>query len=219
MSTTRRSQGPGSCSPATYSTATPKTKVLLYNTQTHALRTLGSDSGRYRYVYSGQVNGDYAAWGRVRPGGPDVYLYRISTQTNTTIPRPVHDQYNPSVAADGTIYYFRSGNECGAFRSSSSAIRWAACDRPVQLPGGRRRRISIRGRASRWKPAHLLRPVQLQELPLGHPQGDRQPHDPSFQGRHRYGYVTSDPTGIDLRDELPSRFPRRCHRDADRNTR
>jgi hypothetical protein len=97
-----------------FSTATPKTKVLLYNTHTHVLRTLGSDSGRHRYVYSGQVNGDYAAWSRIRPGGSDVYLYRISAQTNTKIPRLVHDQYNPSVAADGTIYYFRSGNECGA---------------------------------------------------------------------------------------------------------
>jgi hypothetical protein len=97
-----------------YSTAPPKTKVLLYNLHTRALRTLGSESGKSHRVYSGQVNGDYAVWGRVRPLGSDVYLYRISTKTTAKIPRPVHDQYNPSVATDGTIYYFRSGNACGA---------------------------------------------------------------------------------------------------------
>jgi hypothetical protein len=90
------------------------TKVLLYNTQTHELRTLGTDHGSRRAVYSGQVNGDYAVWGRATPGGADVYLYRISTRTSTTVPRVGFDQYDPSVAADGTVYFGRSGNRCGA---------------------------------------------------------------------------------------------------------
>jgi Divergent InlB B-repeat domain len=94
-------------------TTPPKTRVLLYNMHTRALRTLGSESGKYRYVYSGQVNGDYVAWGRVRPGGQDVFLYRISTKTNTVVPRLVSAQYNPVVASDGTIYYGRSDNGCG----------------------------------------------------------------------------------------------------------
>ena len=97
-----------------YFSSTKVTKVLLYNTHTHALRTLDSGRALHTQAYSGQVNGDYAAWGHVRSGGADVYLYRISTKTTTKIPRLVHDQYAPSVAADGTIYYFRSGNECGA---------------------------------------------------------------------------------------------------------
>src|SRR5262249_38125860 len=85
-----------------------------YNLQSRELRTLGTDSGRHRWVYSGQVNWPYAAWGRVAPGGADVYLYNISTNTNTTVPRDVAEQYNPSVARDGTIYFGRGGRECGA---------------------------------------------------------------------------------------------------------
>jgi hypothetical protein len=97
-----------------YFSTTNATKVLLFNMQTSALRTLGSARGRRRHVYSGQVNGDYAVWGRVRPGGQDVYRYRISTKSTTRIPRSVFAQYNPGVAQDGTIYYQRSGDACGA---------------------------------------------------------------------------------------------------------
>jgi hypothetical protein len=97
-----------------YMSTTRTTKVLLFNMHTGALRTLASDSGRYRYVYSGDVNGDYAVWGRVRPSGQDVFLYRISTKTNTVLPRVVFAQYDPTVASDGTVYFQRSGNECGA---------------------------------------------------------------------------------------------------------
>jgi hypothetical protein len=103
-----------------YISTTRTTKVFLFNMKTGALRMLGAERGRHREVYSGQVNGDYAAWGRVRPGGQDVFLYRISTKENTRLPRPVFAQYHPAVAADGTIYYERSGNACGA---SVSLIR------------------------------------------------------------------------------------------------
>jgi hypothetical protein len=97
-----------------YNSDSESTKVLLYNMSTRALRVLGSGSGRRREVYSGQVNGDYAAWGRIRPSGDDVFLYHIPTNTTTKIPRPVFAQYDPSVTSDGTMYYHRSGNECGA---------------------------------------------------------------------------------------------------------
>jgi hypothetical protein len=96
-----------------YFSTTSTTKVLLYNKRTGALRSLGSGSSRHRYVYSGQIKGDFAAWGRVRPGGQDVYRYRISTRTNTVVPRTVFAQYDPAVASDGTIYYHRSGSSCG----------------------------------------------------------------------------------------------------------
>lgn len=96
-----------------YNSSRNTTKVLLYDTRSSQLRTLGADHG-HRFVYSGQVNGDFATWGRVRPGGQDVYLYRISTKTTTTIPRPVFAQYNPVVTGNGTVYFERSGNGCGA---------------------------------------------------------------------------------------------------------
>lgn len=101
------------------------TMVLLYSTQTRELRTLGTDSGTHRWVYSGQVNGDYATWGRVTPSGQDVYLYRISAGTSTTVPRTSFAQYNPSVTSDGTLYYGRSGNSCGG---AVSLVRY--------VPGG-----------------------------------------------------------------------------------
>ena len=100
-----------------YNSSTQATHVLLYDTRSLALRTLGSDRGRHRFVYSGQVNGDFVTWGRVRPGGQDVYLYRISTKTTTTLPRPVFAQYDPAVTGDGTVYFERSGNGCGAAMS------------------------------------------------------------------------------------------------------
>jgi hypothetical protein len=104
-----------------YIDTTRTTAVFLFNTHTHALRKLASERGRYRYVYSGQVNGDYATWGRVLPSGQDVFLYRISAKTSTRVPRPVFAQYNPSVASDGTVYYERSGNECGG---SAKLVRY-----------------------------------------------------------------------------------------------
>jgi hypothetical protein len=109
-----------------YVGSTRTTKVLLYNTHNRVLRTVGSESGRHRYVYSGQVNGDFVAWGRVLSGGQDVFLYQISTRTNTKIPRVDFAQYNPGVAFDGTIYYTKSGNGCGA---AASLVR-----RPVDGP-------------------------------------------------------------------------------------
>jgi len=96
-----------------YIDKTRTTKVFLYNTATRALRSLGADSGRSRYVYSGQVNGDYAAWARVSPAGLDVFRYHIPTRSNVRIPRPVFAQYEPVVSSGGTMYFIRSGQACG----------------------------------------------------------------------------------------------------------
>src|SRR5262249_27396912 len=97
-----------------YVHTTRTTKVLLYNTHSHELRTLATDRGRNRFVYSGQVNGDYAVWGSVRSSGQEVYRYQISTNANTLVPRATLWQYNPSVARDGAVYYTRSEDACGA---------------------------------------------------------------------------------------------------------
>ena len=105
-----------------YISDTHRTAVELYNTPTHRLSTLGTDHGRHRWVYSGQVNGEYAVWGRVRPGGWNVYLFNIATHTTTMIPHVAFSQYNPSVAPDGTVYYGQSGNGCG---KAASLVRYA----------------------------------------------------------------------------------------------
>jgi hypothetical protein len=104
-----------------YISDSQRTAVELYNTSTHRLSTLGTDHGRRNWVYSGQVDGDYAVWGRVRPGGWNVYLFNISTHATTMIPHVAFAQYNPSVAPDGTVYYGRSGNACG---KAASLVRY-----------------------------------------------------------------------------------------------
>ena len=96
---------------------TRTTKVLLYNTHSGSLLTVGTDSGRYRYVYAAQVNGDYATWGRVTPNGQDVYRFHISARTNTKLPRVVYAQYDPVITSDGTVYFVRSGKGCGEIAS------------------------------------------------------------------------------------------------------
>jgi hypothetical protein len=105
-----------------YFIPTRTTKVMLYRIGTRQLRTLGTQRGKQSFVYTGQVNGDYATWGRFeKGGGGDVYLYRISTKTNTIIPRVAYDQYDPAVTSDGTVYYGQSGNGCGV---SASLVRY-----------------------------------------------------------------------------------------------
>ena len=67
-------------------------------------------------VYSGQVNGDFAnADAFARAGRTSTCI--ASTKTTTTLPRPVFAQYDPVVTADGTVYFQRSGNGCGAAMS------------------------------------------------------------------------------------------------------
>jgi Divergent InlB B-repeat domain len=67
------------------------------------------------------VNGRYAVYGRFTPRGQDVFLYDIAKKTTRRIPRTIFAQYNPSVTSDGTVFYGRSGEECG---SSSRFVRF-----------------------------------------------------------------------------------------------
>ena len=97
-----------------------RTTVILLNIATGQPRILAqiSGGGRPRYVYSGQVNGNYAVWGRVTPIRQTVHLYDISAGEGIFVPQPerVFAQYDPAVTAAGTVYYQRSGNFCGGPR-------------------------------------------------------------------------------------------------------
>jgi hypothetical protein len=91
------------------------TRVLLYNRATGQTRRIAAVTGAHKFVYSGQLNGNLAVWGKVTPAGEDVFLYDIETTAKERIPRPaaVFAQYNPAVTEDGTVYFQRSGNRCG----------------------------------------------------------------------------------------------------------
>jgi len=90
------------------------TRVLLYNRSNHQVRQLAQITGSGKYVYSGQVNGDFAVWGRVTPNSQDVFLYRIATGTFARVAHAGwYALYDPAVLPDGTVYYQRSRNGCG----------------------------------------------------------------------------------------------------------
>jgi hypothetical protein len=91
-------------------------KVLLFNRISGELRTLGSISAHRggTFVYSGQVAGNYAVWGRATASSDDVFRYQIDTRTNTLLRRPrgVFGRYNPAVTAAGTAYWEQQSSAC-----------------------------------------------------------------------------------------------------------
>jgi hypothetical protein len=88
-----------------------RTSVRLYNRATSEARQLGSDSpGRHRYVYSGQVAGNWAVWGEVQPRRQSVFLTNITSGKTVKIARRrgVKFQYVPAVTPNGTVFFVRS---------------------------------------------------------------------------------------------------------------
>jgi hypothetical protein len=70
-------------------------------------------AGGPRIAESGQVNGNYAVWYRCAPSC-NVFLRDIAAGTTSRIPNPQgRQQYSPSVAGDGTVYFVQSGRGCG----------------------------------------------------------------------------------------------------------
>jgi hypothetical protein len=97
-----------------------KTSVHLYNWVTGGTRRLAQIAarGRRRFVYSGQIAGEWVVWGRVLPGRQDVFLTNVVTQTTVRIRRPhgVKFQYDPAVTTAGTVFFERSKpctRDCG----------------------------------------------------------------------------------------------------------
>jgi hypothetical protein len=71
-------------------------------------------------VYVGQVNGNYAVWHQDTFSAQgelldaDVYFHDIAAKTTARLANPQGTvQYAPSVSADGTVYFGRSGFGCG----------------------------------------------------------------------------------------------------------
>jgi hypothetical protein len=100
----------------------PYVRLVLFDTRTGRSRVLADVNPRREYLDSDQVNGDWVVWEYCRFSHHrftecDVYRYRISTERAVVLPNPGKQQYTPSVTADGTVYYGRSGNgtywKCG----------------------------------------------------------------------------------------------------------
>jgi hypothetical protein len=91
-------------------------QVLLRDLTTGTTRVLDRIRWRNGINWPGQVNGNYAVWFRcVRSTGRcNVFMHDIAAGTTTVIPNPGRQQYSPSVASDGTVYFVRSRRGCGA---------------------------------------------------------------------------------------------------------
>ena len=90
-------------------------RVLLVNLDTDERRKLLDTPYQRHYVATDQVNGDWATYETCRtPSGTftecNVYLYRISTGTTTTVADTGLQEYAGGVTSDGTVYLVRSGS-------------------------------------------------------------------------------------------------------------
>jgi hypothetical protein len=91
--------------------------IVLWNLATRRGITLGSiRTGRGRELRPGHVNGNFATWQHCGTGHVcDVVRYDITLRKKKAVPSiPGKQDYAPSVTADGTVYYGRSGHGCGS---------------------------------------------------------------------------------------------------------
>jgi len=94
-------------------------KIFLGDLATGHLTLLATRTGRYAIAWPGQVNGNYAVWSQCSDTriSCSVLRYDIAAGTTTVIPNTFgsgKQQYAPSVASDGTVYFIHSGSSCGA---------------------------------------------------------------------------------------------------------
>lgn len=87
-------------------------RVILVNRNTSETRVLALGAPDHA-VYAGQVNGNWATYARGGNSSGNVFRYDISTGVTFKLPNSAVFAYSPAVAADGTIFYIRSGDGCG----------------------------------------------------------------------------------------------------------
>jgi Divergent InlB B-repeat domain len=112
-------------------------RIILFDLSTNTARRLDKVRRDEAFLAPGQVNGDYAVWHRCQSARKcEVVRYHIPDGASKTIPNPTGQQHAPSVAADGTVFFARSGGACGSgvrlvrySLDGTSAVLW-------QLPSG-----------------------------------------------------------------------------------
>jgi hypothetical protein len=93
--------------------------ILLWNLSTGTRRVLFSTHrsrhGTFPFADTGQLNGDYATFYACQTRAKcHVYLYTISTKILIRIEHATGVlDYNPAVSSTGTLYWGRSGLQCG----------------------------------------------------------------------------------------------------------
>jgi Fe-S cluster biogenesis protein NfuA len=88
--------------------------IFLFDLSTGNSTKLARTTGRDSFLAPGQVNGDYVVWYRCFPNETcEVTRYHIPDGASDVIADTSPRQRSPSVAPDGTVYYVRSGVECG----------------------------------------------------------------------------------------------------------
>ena len=94
-------------------------RVMLYDRAGQTFEQIGSVDWNRRHtaaIYDAQVNGQYAAWTRCTSRSAcQVKRRDLTTATTTGVPtKATKVDYASSVGADGTVFYARSGRNCGA---------------------------------------------------------------------------------------------------------
>ena len=85
--------------------------VILYDLATDTSQVL--DRTERGLVNAGWVSGDYAVWQKCPGTHCVIFRYQISTDTTVRIPSDVPVVFSPAVTGDGTVFYVRSGFQCG----------------------------------------------------------------------------------------------------------
>lgn len=90
-------------------------RVTLFDTTTMTSELLVKTEARYPgSSRAGQVNGTWATWERCGGTTCNVFVRDLVGGVTTQLPNPGgKPQYAPSIAADGTVFYVRSGFGCG----------------------------------------------------------------------------------------------------------
>jgi hypothetical protein len=89
--------------------------IVLYNTMADEELILVHTEDNDEFFQSGQVNGNWAVYFHCQSSGVcDVLRYDIAEEETVTVPNVGgRQQYSPSVAEDGTVYFVRSRPACG----------------------------------------------------------------------------------------------------------
>lgn len=87
--------------------------LTLTNMKSGRKRVL--DKNEIPILIPGQINGNWVVWFKCAKNGCFVYRYNIKTKKKVRLKRPSNrNDYAPSVAPDGTVYWARGRRGCGA---------------------------------------------------------------------------------------------------------
>jgi hypothetical protein len=90
-------------------------RIVLYNLETRASRTLARTKSRKLRLEPGQVNGKFAVWAKCSPKRCNVVRYNIAARRKLKVPNRAGSQYAPSVTRAGTVHFVRAASpRCGS---------------------------------------------------------------------------------------------------------